>query len=66
MTSVILDLTFTVVDADITESSNDSPAMVSCVDDERLEFQDGDLFALSEVHVMAELNDGKPRTLKKC
>ncbi|KAH7447696.1 hypothetical protein KP509_01G117400 [Ceratopteris richardii] len=46
--------------------SNDNPALVSCVDDERLEFQDGDLVVFSEVHGMSELNDGKPRKVKNC
>ncbi|RLN35388.1 ubiquitin-activating enzyme E1 3 isoform X1 [Panicum miliaceum] len=63
---------FTVLDVDgedphtgiIASISNDSPAMVSCVDDERLEFQDGDLVVFSEVQGMAELNDGKPRKVK--
>lgn len=63
---------FTVVDVDgeephtgiIASISNDNPALVSCVDDERLEFQDGDLVVFSEVHGMAELNDGKPRKVK--
>ncbi|KAM0953182.1 putative ubiquitin/SUMO-activating enzyme E1, THIF-type NAD/FAD binding, ubiquitin-activating enzyme [Dioscorea sansibarensis] len=44
--------------------SNDNPAIVSCVDDERLEFQDGDLVVFSEVEGMTELNDGKPRRIK--
>ncbi|KAI7990925.1 Ubiquitin-activating enzyme E1 2 [Camellia lanceoleosa] len=44
--------------------SNDSPALVSCVDDERLEFQDGDLVVFSEIRGMTELNDGKPRKIK--
>ncbi|KAI0519287.1 hypothetical protein KFK09_006729 [Dendrobium nobile] len=60
---------FTVVDVDgeephtgiIASISNDNPALVSCVDDERLEFQDGDLVVFSEVQGMTELNDGKPR-----
>ncbi|XP_057548335.1 ubiquitin-activating enzyme E1 1-like [Amaranthus tricolor] len=60
---------FTVLDVDgeephtgiIASISNDNPALVSCVDDERLEFQDGDLVVFSEVHGMPELNDGKPR-----
>ncbi|KAH7288243.1 hypothetical protein KP509_31G018700 [Ceratopteris richardii] len=30
--------------------SNDNPTLVSCVDDERLELQDGDLVVFSEVH----------------
>ncbi|CAM0950524.1 unnamed protein product [Alopecurus aequalis] len=63
---------FTVLDVDgeephtgiVASISNDNPALVSCVDDERLEFQDGDLVVFSEVHGMTELNDGKPRTVK--
>lgn len=63
---------FTVLDVDgeephtgiIASISNDNPALVSCVDDERLEFQDGDLVVFSEVHGMTELNDGKPRKIK--
>ncbi|KAH9296093.1 hypothetical protein KI387_039681, partial [Taxus chinensis] len=63
---------FTVFDVDgeephsgiIASVSNDYPAVVSCVDDERLEFQDGDLVVFSEVQGMAELNDGKPRKIK--
>lgn len=50
----------------IASISNDNPAIVSCVDDERLEFQDGDLVVFSEVHGMTELNDGKPRRIKNC
>ncbi|XP_059668049.1 ubiquitin-activating enzyme E1 1-like [Cornus florida] len=63
---------FTVFDVDgedphtgiIASISNDNPALVACVDDERLEFQDGDLVLFSEVHGMTELNDGKPRKVK--
>ena len=63
---------FTVIDVDgeephtgiIASISNDSPALVSCVDDERLEFQDGDLVVFSEVEGMVELNDGRPRKVK--
>lgn len=63
---------FTVLDVDgedphtgiIASISNDNPALVSCVDDERLEFQDGDLVVFSEVHGMTELNDGKPRKIR--
>ncbi|OAY24226.1 ubiquitin-activating enzyme E1 1 isoform X2 [Manihot esculenta] len=63
---------FTVFDVDgedphtgiIASISNDNPALVSCVDDERLEFQDGDLVVFSEIHGMTELNDGKPRKIK--
>lgn len=62
---------FTVVDVDgeephtgiIASISNDNPALVSCVDDERLEFQEGDLVVFSEVRGMTELNDGKPRKI---
>ncbi|CAH9129273.1 unnamed protein product [Cuscuta epithymum] len=62
---------FTVIDVDgeephtgiIASVSNDSPTQVSCVDDERLEFQDGDLVVFSEIHGMTELNDGKPRKI---
>ncbi|MCO5606848.1 hypothetical protein L7F22_061039 [Adiantum nelumboides] len=46
--------------------SNDNPALVSCVDDERLEFQDGDFVIFTEVHGMTELNDGKPRKVQNC
>ncbi|KAF2288490.1 hypothetical protein GH714_007895 [Hevea brasiliensis] len=60
---------FTVLDVDgedphtgiIASISNDKSALVACVDDERLEFQDGDLVVFSEVQGMSELNDGKPR-----
>ncbi|XXG44320.1 hypothetical protein AAC387_Pa01g4156 [Persea americana] len=63
---------FTVFDVDgkdphtgiIASISNDSPALVSCVDDERLEFEDGDQVVFSEVQGMTELNDGKPRKVK--
>eukprot|EP00249_Psilotum_nudum_P022864 c28665_g1_i1 orf=405-3575(+) len=50
----------------IASISNDNPAVVSCVDDERLEFQDGDLVVFTEVQGMVELNDGKPRRVKNC
>ncbi|KZV25761.1 hypothetical protein F511_04822 [Dorcoceras hygrometricum] len=63
---------FTVFDVDgeephtgiIASISNDNPALVSCVDDERLEFEDGDLVVFSEIRGMTELNDGKPRKIK--
>ncbi|KAL0347511.1 UNVERIFIED_CONTAM: Ubiquitin-activating enzyme E1 1 [Sesamum calycinum] len=63
---------FTVFDVDgedphtgiIASISNDNPALVACVDDERLEFQDGDLVVFSELRGMTELNDGKPRKIK--
>ncbi|KAI5663248.1 hypothetical protein M9H77_22571 [Catharanthus roseus] len=63
---------FTVLDVDgedphtgiIASISNDNPVLVACIDDERLEFQDGDLVVFSEVEGMTELNDGKPRKIK--
>ncbi|XP_010542669.1 PREDICTED: ubiquitin-activating enzyme E1 1-like [Tarenaya hassleriana] len=63
---------FTVLDVDgkephtgiVASITNENPAFVSCVDDERLEFQDGDLVNFSEVEGMTELNDGKPRKVK--
>ncbi|XP_073140543.1 ubiquitin-activating enzyme E1 1-like isoform X2 [Henckelia pumila] len=63
---------FTVFDVDgevphtaiIASISNDNPALVFCVDDERLEFEDGDLVVFSEIRGMTELNDGKPRKIK--
>ncbi|XP_018463821.2 ubiquitin-activating enzyme E1 1 [Raphanus sativus] len=48
----------------IASISNEKQAFISCVDDERLEFQDGDLVVFSEVEGMTELNDGKPRKIK--
>ncbi|KAI5070106.1 hypothetical protein GOP47_0014449 [Adiantum capillus-veneris] len=50
----------------IASISNDDPALVSCVDDERLEFHDGDMVVFSEIHGMTELNDGKPRRITSC
>lgn len=45
----------------IASINNDNPPLVSCVDDEeRLQFEDGDLVVFSEVKGMSELNDGKP------
>ncbi|KAJ3699537.1 hypothetical protein LUZ61_003242 [Rhynchospora tenuis] len=63
---------FTVIDTDgeeprtgiIASISNDNPALVSCVDDERLEFQDGNYVLFSEIRGMTELNDSKPRKIK--
>jgi len=63
---------FTVFDVDgkdphtgiIASNSNDNAPLVACVDDERLEFQDGDLVVFSEVNGMTELNDGKARKVK--
>ena len=40
-----------------------SPTLVSCVDDERLELQDGDCVVFTEVKGMTELNDGRPRRI---
>ncbi|CAI5990936.1 unnamed protein product [Closterium sp. NIES-64] len=64
---------FTVTDVDgeepfsgiVASVAKDSPdALVTCVDDERLGFQDGDLVVFSEVRGMTELNDGKPRRVR--
>ncbi|CAN0879676.1 Ubiquitin-activating enzyme E1 1 [Linum grandiflorum] len=63
---------FTVFDVDgndahtgiIASISNDNPALIACVDDERVELEDGDLVVFSEVEGMVELNDGKPRKVK--
>ncbi|KAM0843806.1 hypothetical protein ACQ4PT_057473 [Festuca glaucescens] len=62
---------FTVLDVDgeeprtgiIASISNGNPATVFCVDDERLEFKEGDLVVFKEVNGMTELNDGKPRKI---
>ncbi|KAH9309303.1 hypothetical protein KI387_037214, partial [Taxus chinensis] len=48
----------------IASISNDNPAIVSCIEDERLDFQDGDLVVFTEVEGMTELNDGKPRKIR--
>ena len=45
-------------------SVSEGTALVSCVDDERLEFQDGMKVTFSEIKGMSELNDGKPRSIK--
>eukprot|EP00271_Cylindrocystis_brebissonii_P015800 TRINITY_DN38822_c0_g1_i1.p1 TRINITY_DN38822_c0_g1~~TRINITY_DN38822_c0_g1_i1.p1 ORF type:complete len:1057 (+),score=227.94 TRINITY_DN38822_c0_g1_i1:231-3401(+) len=63
---------FKVIDTDgedpfagiVASVSNDNPALVTCVDDERLHFEDGDLVTFSEVRGMEHLNDGKPRKVK--
>ncbi|KAF8721402.1 hypothetical protein HU200_023115 [Digitaria exilis] len=47
----------------IASISNNNPATVYCIDDERLYFQEGDLVVFSEVQGMKELNDGKPRKI---
>ncbi|PPD78795.1 hypothetical protein GOBAR_DD24257 [Gossypium barbadense] len=62
----------TVVDVDgevphtgiIASISNDNPALVSCIDDERLEFQDGDFVVFSEVQGMTKLNDRKSQKIR--
>ncbi|KAK9827310.1 hypothetical protein WJX81_003279 [Elliptochloris bilobata] len=43
-----------------------SPTIVTCVEDERLEFQDGQLVTFTEVVGMTELSDGKPRRIRNC
>jgi len=65
---------FTVLDVDgeephsgiIASITPGSPTLVTCVDDERLQFDSGDMVVFSEVEGMAELNDGKPRRVKSC
>ncbi|CAN6306969.1 unnamed protein product [Urochloa humidicola] len=47
----------------ISSITNDNPATVYCIDDEILDFQEGDLVVFSEVQGMKELNDGKPRKI---
>eukprot|EP00898_Chlorokybus_atmophyticus_P002590 jgi/Chlat1/3331/Chrsp222S03397 len=48
----------------IASISNDNPALVTCVEDERLEFEEGDYVVFSEVVGMNELNDKHPRKVK--
>mmetsp|Transcript_6972 Transcript_6972/g.20372 ORF Transcript_6972/g.20372 Transcript_6972/m.20372 type:complete len:1034 (-) Transcript_6972:1236-4337(-) len=48
----------------VSSISQSSPALVTCVEEERLEFQDGELVQFKEVEGMSELNDGKPRRVK--
>ncbi|WIA10070.1 hypothetical protein OEZ85_010280 [Tetradesmus obliquus] len=65
---------FTVYDVDgedphsgiVASVSSGNPALVTCVDDERLEFQDGQLVTFSEVVGMTELNNHKPVKVKNC
>ena len=44
--------------------SNEATPMVTCVDDDRVELQDGQSVIFTEVRGMTELNDGKPRKIK--
>ncbi|GLC36229.1 E1 ubiquitin-activating protein [Pleodorina starrii] len=46
--------------------SSGSPAIVTCVEDERLEFQDGELVSFSEVVGMEKLNTHGPFKVKNC
>jgi ubiquitin-activating enzyme E1 len=48
----------------VSSISQSNPALVNCVEDERLQFQDGELVMFKEVEGMSELNDGKPRRVK--
>lgn len=43
-----------------------NPALVTCVEDERLEFQDGELVTFSEVYGMNGINNHKPIRVKNC
>lgn len=44
--------------------SNDTTPLVTCVDDERVELQDGQRVLFTEVKGMTQLNDGVPRRIK--
>ena len=44
--------------------SNDATPLVTCVDDERVELQDGQRVLFTEVKGMTQLNDGVPRRIK--
>lgn len=65
---------FTVIDVDgedphsgiVAAITTGHPAMVTCVEDERLEFQDGDLVTFSEVVGMPAINSHKPIKVKNC
>eukprot|EP00197_Chlamydomonas_leiostraca_P014632 CAMPEP_0202866272 /NCGR_PEP_ID=MMETSP1391-20130828/7292_1 /ASSEMBLY_ACC=CAM_ASM_000867 /TAXON_ID=1034604 /ORGANISM="Chlamydomonas leiostraca, Strain SAG 11-49" /LENGTH=1026 /DNA_ID=CAMNT_0049546205 /DNA_START=133 /DNA_END=3213 /DNA_ORIENTATION=+ len=65
---------FTVIDVDgeephsgiVASISTGNPAMVTCVEDERLEFQDGELVTFGEVVGMDALNAHKPIRIKNC
>ena len=48
----------------IASISNDATPLVTCVDDERVELQDGQRVLFTEVKGMTELNDGVPRRIK--
>jgi ubiquitin-activating enzyme E1 len=43
-----------------------SPPLVTSVEDERFQFEDGDYVQFSEVKGIPCLNDGKPRKVKNC
>lgn len=45
----------------IRDIAKDAPCTVTCVDEDRIEFEDGDLVIFSEVKGMTQLNDGVPR-----
>eukprot|EP00879_Flechtneria_rotunda_P011893 GHRR01012422.1.p1 GENE.GHRR01012422.1~~GHRR01012422.1.p1 ORF type:complete len:887 (+),score=280.88 GHRR01012422.1:1076-3736(+) len=65
---------FTVYDVDgeephtgiVASITSGNPALVTCVDDERLQFQDGQLVTFSEVVGMTELNNHKPIRVQNC
>lgn len=65
---------FTVHDVDgedphsgiVASVTSGNPAVVTCVEDERLEFDDGELVTFTEVQGMTELNDHKPIRVKNC
>jgi len=63
---------FTVFDTDGEQphtgivSAVTSGGVVTGIEDERLEFEDGELVVFTEVKGMTELNDGVPRKVKNC
>ncbi|KAK9849259.1 hypothetical protein WJX84_002174, partial [Apatococcus fuscideae] len=65
---------FTVFDTDgeepatgiIASITNGNPSLVTCVDDERLTLEDGQMVVFSEIQGMTQLNDGRPRRIKSC
>lgn len=44
--------------------TKDDPAVVTCLDEQRHDFEAGDYVTFTEVQGMTELNDGRPRKIK--
>lgn len=65
---------FTVIDVNgeephtgiIASITSGNSSVVTCVEDERLEFQDGEYVTFSEVQGMTELNNHKPIKIRNC